>query len=58
MRRTVEIDIELPRKETPMFPILDHVDRLEMLRREADEYRMAREFRRRRRLERARDPAR
>jgi hypothetical protein len=40
-----------------MYPILDPVDRLEMFRREADEYRMAREFRRRRRLERARDPA-
>ncbi len=41
-----------------MYPILDHLDRLEMLRREAVEYRLAREYRRRRREARGRDPAR
>jgi hypothetical protein len=40
-----------------MFPLPDDHDRPEMLRRQADEHRMAREFRRRRRSERLSTPA-
>ncbi len=39
-----------------MFPFPDDFDRPDMLRRQADEHRLAREFRRRRRGERVVEP--
>ena len=41
-----------------MFPYPDDFDRPEILRRQADEHRLAREFRRRRRAERDTEPGR
>lgn len=41
-----------------MFPFPDDFDRPEILRRQADEHRLAREIRRRRRAERATEPGR